>query len=109
MADREERQGNEPEEVEASRGLTIAEDARIPGKTRGDRGRHGDPREDHERSYKEDDAKVGELLKWIIGVAVRWKLEAEVGERRARGGREDVPSRGDEPAPLARGEEERCI
>ena len=74
MQHHEDREDHHTDEVEAARHLTPAEQFDVPGRTGGDRGRHGDAGQQHGRPEHEDDEGIRQLLERIVG--------AEIGERR---------------------------
>ncbi len=90
----------DPHEVQAPHGLTASKEFQKPGKARGQSRRHGDAGDDLKWRQDEDQAEVSELLKRVEWVAARRNPELQVDRQGAPRIRNNLPGRGNEPAPL---------
>ncbi len=92
-------------EVNGTSGLPAAE----PREMIDERGRHGEPRRDRQRTHDEDHPEIGQLLKRVVpvvAVGFRRKVKIGVVHERAPGLNEHGSRGGHQPLPLGRAEQQ---
>jgi hypothetical protein len=76
--DDEGRKSEHAQKVNATRGLTAAENLQIPRETSGNRRRHSRTRCNRDRRNYEDNSKIRELLERVVGSRSLYQMEAGI-------------------------------
>jgi hypothetical protein len=103
MYQRVQDQRHQADKVQAARGLSPAEEFRVPREAGDERRRHTEPGQDHQRGDEKDHPRIRELLQRIIRVkrAVRRDLKPGIRQNALPNSRDNRPACRNEPSPLA--------